>query len=183
MAQATLLVRHQVEDYAAWRAVYDSVEPLRTEHGCTDAEVLVDPQAIAAGAFIDVPAGAGAPAHRAVATMFLPAPTAQLANWHRRCAGPRALHAPRKGRPVSIRERFARIGRTRCTSVDRRGRFRSCGIRPRRRPESSARAGRSPRRARRPRFAQAMPDGSRRGPQRPEPPKRSGIWRSRKRCI
>ena len=43
MAQATLLVRHQVEDYAAWRAVYDSVEPLRTEHGCTDAEVLVDP--------------------------------------------------------------------------------------------------------------------------------------------
>lgn len=34
----------------------------------TPAEVLVDPQAIAAGAFVDVPAGAGAPAHRAVAT-------------------------------------------------------------------------------------------------------------------
>jgi crotonobetainyl-CoA:carnitine CoA-transferase CaiB-like acyl-CoA transferase len=34
----------------------------------TPAEVLVDPQAIAAGAFVDVPAGQGAPAHRAVAT-------------------------------------------------------------------------------------------------------------------
>jgi crotonobetainyl-CoA:carnitine CoA-transferase CaiB-like acyl-CoA transferase len=31
-------------------------------------EVLVDPQAVAAGAFVDVPAGEGAPAHRAVAT-------------------------------------------------------------------------------------------------------------------
>ncbi len=43
MAQATLLVRHPVEDYAGWRAAYDSVESLRQEHGCTDAEVLVDP--------------------------------------------------------------------------------------------------------------------------------------------
>jgi len=34
----------------------------------TPADVLVDPQAVAAGAFVDVPAGAGAPAHRAVAT-------------------------------------------------------------------------------------------------------------------
>ncbi len=34
----------------------------------TPAEVLADPQAIAAGAFVDVPAGEGAPAHRAVAT-------------------------------------------------------------------------------------------------------------------
>ena len=34
----------------------------------TLAEVLTDPQAIAAGAFVDVPAGEGAPAHRAVAT-------------------------------------------------------------------------------------------------------------------
>ena len=42
----------------------------------TPADVLVDPQAIAAGAFVDVPAGAGAPAHRAVATpiTFRPAP-------------------------------------------------------------------------------------------------------------
>jgi hypothetical protein len=43
MAQATLLVRHEVEDYATWRSAYDSVEGLRNEHGCTDAEVLVDP--------------------------------------------------------------------------------------------------------------------------------------------
>ncbi len=43
MAQATLLVRHEVEDYAAWRSIYESVDGLRKEHGCTDAEVLVDP--------------------------------------------------------------------------------------------------------------------------------------------
>jgi len=43
MAQATLIVRHKVEDYSAWRSVYDSVDGLRTEHGCTGAEVLVDP--------------------------------------------------------------------------------------------------------------------------------------------
>lgn len=34
----------------------------------TPADVLDDPQAIAAGAFVDVPAGAAGPAHRAVAT-------------------------------------------------------------------------------------------------------------------
>ena len=34
----------------------------------TPAEVLTDPQAIASGAFVDVPEGAGAPAHRAVNT-------------------------------------------------------------------------------------------------------------------
>ena len=43
MAQATLVVRHDVEDYAAWRSVYDSVESLRSEYGCTDAEVMVSP--------------------------------------------------------------------------------------------------------------------------------------------
>ena len=43
MATATLLVRHQVEDYGAWRAVYDSVEPLRQQHGCSAQEVLVAP--------------------------------------------------------------------------------------------------------------------------------------------
>jgi quinol monooxygenase YgiN len=43
MATATLIVRHRVEDYAAWRAVYDTVEGLRQQHGCTGAEVLVDP--------------------------------------------------------------------------------------------------------------------------------------------
>ena len=40
---ATLFVRHQVNDYAAWRAVYETVEPLRQEYGCTDAEVHVAP--------------------------------------------------------------------------------------------------------------------------------------------
>jgi quinol monooxygenase YgiN len=39
---ATLFVRHNVNDYGAWRAVYDSVEPLRQEYGCTDAEVMVE---------------------------------------------------------------------------------------------------------------------------------------------
>ena len=43
MAKATLLVRHEVEDFNSWHAVYESVEGLRTQHGCTDAEVLVDP--------------------------------------------------------------------------------------------------------------------------------------------
>lgn len=43
MATATLIVRHRVNDYGAWRSVYDSVDGLRQQHGCTDAEVLVDP--------------------------------------------------------------------------------------------------------------------------------------------
>jgi len=43
MSQATLLVRHQVGDYAAWRSVYDSLDGLRKEHGCTEDEVMVDP--------------------------------------------------------------------------------------------------------------------------------------------
>ena len=43
MTTATLIVRHRVEDYGAWRAQYDSVEGLRQEHGCTNAEVMVDP--------------------------------------------------------------------------------------------------------------------------------------------
>lgn len=32
---ATLIVRHKVNDYAAWRPVYDEVEPLRQQYGCT----------------------------------------------------------------------------------------------------------------------------------------------------
>ena len=43
MADATLFVRHRVQDYAAWRAVYESVGGLRQQHGCTAADVLVDP--------------------------------------------------------------------------------------------------------------------------------------------
>ena len=43
MATATLIVRHQVEDYGAWRAVYDSAEALRRQHGGFGAEVLTQP--------------------------------------------------------------------------------------------------------------------------------------------
>jgi len=37
---ATLVVRHKVSDYAAWRSVYDELELLRAEHGCTAQRVL-----------------------------------------------------------------------------------------------------------------------------------------------
>jgi len=41
--RATLAVRHTVADYAGWRPVYDSLEPLRAEYGCTGQQVLRDP--------------------------------------------------------------------------------------------------------------------------------------------
>ena len=41
---ATLVVRHPVADFAAWHAVYDSLEPLRVAHGCTGKNVLVSPE-------------------------------------------------------------------------------------------------------------------------------------------
>src|SRR5580698_4700562 len=37
---ATLTVRHNVRDYAAWRKVYDELEPLRVQHGCTAKRVM-----------------------------------------------------------------------------------------------------------------------------------------------
>ena len=37
---AILAVRHNVADYAAWRKVYDEVEPLRAQYGCTAQRVL-----------------------------------------------------------------------------------------------------------------------------------------------
>ena len=40
---ATLTVRHQVKDYAAWRTVYDSLDALRAQHGCTAQLVLRAP--------------------------------------------------------------------------------------------------------------------------------------------
>ena len=43
MATATLIVRHQVQDYSAWREVYDSVEDLRQRYSCLAAEVMTDP--------------------------------------------------------------------------------------------------------------------------------------------
>jgi len=42
MATATLIVRHRVEDYDAWRAVYETVEDLRQQYGCFGAEVMTD---------------------------------------------------------------------------------------------------------------------------------------------
>lgn len=43
MGTATLIARHKVQDYSAFRAVYDSVEDLRQQYGCSVAEVLTDP--------------------------------------------------------------------------------------------------------------------------------------------
>lgn len=40
---ATLIVRHPVSDYAAFRTVYDEVGSLRDSHGCTAERVLVAP--------------------------------------------------------------------------------------------------------------------------------------------
>ena len=40
---ATMIVRHSVADYAAWRAVYEEVEPLRVQHGCTAKRVFQNP--------------------------------------------------------------------------------------------------------------------------------------------
>lgn len=37
---ANLVVRHRVNDYAAWRAVFEELEPLRAKYGCTGAQVL-----------------------------------------------------------------------------------------------------------------------------------------------
>ena len=43
MAKTTLIVKHKVADYGAWRPVYDSVDGLRQQHGCTGDEVFSDP--------------------------------------------------------------------------------------------------------------------------------------------
>jgi len=37
---ATLLVRHDVKDYAKWKVVYDGFESFRKEHGVRGARVL-----------------------------------------------------------------------------------------------------------------------------------------------
>jgi hypothetical protein len=37
---ATLAVRHNVQDYAAWRKAYDELEPLRAQYGCTAQRVM-----------------------------------------------------------------------------------------------------------------------------------------------
>jgi len=43
MAKALSIVKHSVNDYAAWRTVYEEVQPLRDKHGVTAADVLQDP--------------------------------------------------------------------------------------------------------------------------------------------
>ena len=43
MSTTALIVRHQVQDYSAWRAVYDSVEDLRQQYSCSGAEVMTAP--------------------------------------------------------------------------------------------------------------------------------------------
>ena len=40
---ATLACRHTVADFAAWRAVYEEVEPVRAAHSCTAKSVLRAP--------------------------------------------------------------------------------------------------------------------------------------------
>ncbi len=40
---STLIVRHPVTDFAAWKVVYDEVGTLRDKHGCTEDRVLVLP--------------------------------------------------------------------------------------------------------------------------------------------
>jgi hypothetical protein len=37
---ATLAVRHNVQDYAAWRKVCDEAQPLGTRYGCTAQRVM-----------------------------------------------------------------------------------------------------------------------------------------------
>ena len=50
-----------------WTADFDAHDVWWAPVNTAD-DVLADPQAIAAGAFVDVPAGAGSSAHRAVAS-------------------------------------------------------------------------------------------------------------------
>ncbi len=40
---ATLIVRHPVADFDAWRVVYNEVAALRDQHGCTGERVLCLP--------------------------------------------------------------------------------------------------------------------------------------------
>ena len=44
MGPVLAVISHPVKDYAAWRIVYDSAEPLRQKAGVTGAEVFHDPK-------------------------------------------------------------------------------------------------------------------------------------------
>ena len=43
MSRVLSIVQHPVNDYAAWRTVYEQVQPLRDKHGVSAADVLQDP--------------------------------------------------------------------------------------------------------------------------------------------
>ena len=43
MARVLSIVKHPVNDYDAWRSVYEEVQPLRDKHGVSAADVLRDP--------------------------------------------------------------------------------------------------------------------------------------------
>jgi hypothetical protein len=43
VGKALSIVKHPVSDYAAWRTVYEEVQPLRDKHGVSAADVLQDP--------------------------------------------------------------------------------------------------------------------------------------------
>jgi len=45
VAKVLGIVKHPVNDYAAWRSVYEEVQPLRDKHGVSEARVLQDPAA------------------------------------------------------------------------------------------------------------------------------------------
>jgi len=40
---ATLFVHHKVQDYAAWRKVFDDLTAMRTGYGCTGHKVFQSP--------------------------------------------------------------------------------------------------------------------------------------------
>jgi len=43
MTAALVTARHQVQDYSAWREVFDGAESIRQHYGHLGAEVLTDP--------------------------------------------------------------------------------------------------------------------------------------------
>jgi quinol monooxygenase YgiN len=44
MGPVLAVISHPVKDYAVWKAVYDSAEPVRQKAGVTGAEVFHDPK-------------------------------------------------------------------------------------------------------------------------------------------
>lgn len=44
MGLVLAVISHPVKDYAAWRVIYDSAEPIRQKAGVTGAEVFHDPK-------------------------------------------------------------------------------------------------------------------------------------------